>query len=237
MIIIPARIASTRFPKKVITKIGNFPMVIKTAKSVESIDDVLIATDSKEVFETASNYGYQAVMTSPLHKSGTDRINEAASIIGISDDEIVINVQADEPFIETEVVKKVYELTKRNKNDSNILINSAYKKVLYEKGKNSNDVKVVVDKADFALYFSRSLIPFAREKTNYCNIHLGIYGFTRKKLKIFCSLGEACLEKIEKLEQLRALYHGYKIAMTEVKSNSFGIDTPFDLEKAKKIIN
>jgi len=126
MIIIPARIASNRFPKKILAKIDNTPMVIKTANAVKDIDEVIIATDCEEVVNIAKKYDFKAILTNKHHKSGTDRINEAASILGLDDNEIIINVQADEPFIEKDVVKKVYDLTKKNQKDDRVLMNSAY---------------------------------------------------------------------------------------------------------------
>jgi len=237
MIIIPARIASNRFPKKILAKIDNTPMVIKTANAVKDIDEVIIATDCEEVVNIAKKYDFNAILTNKHHKSGTDRINEAASILGLDDNEIIINVQADEPFIEKDVVKKVYDLTKKNQKDDRVLMNSAYKILDIKYSKDENLVKVVTDSKNFALYFSRSLIPYPREEIKEYKIHLGIYGYTRKNLKKFCSLSYSPLEEIEKLEQLRALYHGFKIALTEVKTKSIGIDTPQDLQKALKIFN
>ncbi len=232
MIIIPARMASTRFPNKILAKIDGVPMVIQTAKAVKDIDKVVIATDSEEVVKISNDYGFEAVLTSKNHKSGTDRINEAAAKLGLDKNEIILNVQADEPFIEKEVIKKVFDLTKKNLQNDNILMNSAYKLVEKEEAKDTNLVKVVTDSSNIALYFSRSLIPYPREETEKYKGHLGIYGFSRKNLEKFCSLAPAPLEDIEKLEQLRALYHGYKVALVEVKTESFGIDTPQDLQRA-----
>ncbi len=233
MIIIPARIGSTRFPNKILADIGGMPMVIRTAKAVESIDNVLIATDSVEVMELSKKYGFKAVMTSDEHQSGTDRIFEAASIAKFKDDEIVINVQADEPFIEMDVVKAVYELTKSNAADESILMNSCYKILKSSEADDPNLVKTVVSDKGRALYFSRAKIPYPRDHHfDEYKGHLGIYGFTMKGLQAFCDLASAPLEHIEKLEQLRALYHGYNIAMVEVETQSFGIDTPEDLERA-----
>jgi len=232
MIIIPARLGSTRFPKKVLVKIGETPMVVATALAVKSVDDVVVATDSKEVLDVCKSYNIKAVMTSSKHKSGTDRINEAASRLGLDDSEIIINVQADEPFIEPEVVEKLKNLVEASQNNSDIMMCSAYKLISKEDAKDPNIVKVVTDESSFAIYFSRSMIPYDREEEfDGYKGHLGLYGFTRKSLKKFCTLPYAPLEHIEKLEQLRAISHGFKIAMTEVKTESFGIDTPEDLEK------
>ena len=233
MIIIPARIGSSRFPNKVLADIGGMPMVVRTAKAVESIDTVVIATDSQEVIDIAKKYSILAVLTSDKHQSGTDRIYEAVQHLNLSDDEIVINVQGDEPFIETDVVQAIYDLTKMNLNNERIIMNSCYKNISNPEADDPNIVKVVTNMEDIALYFSRAKIPYPRDHhfNNYKG-HLGIYGFTVKALRTFCMLPPAPLEDIEKLEQLRALYHGYEVAMTEVKTKSFGIDTPEDLEKA-----
>jgi len=235
MIIIPARIGSSRFPNKVLADIGGIPMVIRTAMSVKDIDDVTIATDSQEVINIAKKYNINAVLTSDTHQSGTDRIYEAAKKLHLADDEVIINVQGDEPFIETDVVKAIYDLTRKNKNNESIMMNSCYKVISNPEADDPNIVKVVTDDDDIALYFSRAKVPYPRDHHfNEYKGHLGIYGFTMRSLESFCKSTPAPLEDIEKLEQLRALYHGYKIAMIEVNTESFGIDTPEDLEKAMK---
>jgi 3-deoxy-manno-octulosonate cytidylyltransferase (CMP-KDO synthetase) len=233
MIIIPARIGSSRFPNKVLANIGGMPMVVRTAKAVEDIDDVVIATDSQEVIDIAHEHGIKAVLTSEKHKSGTDRIYEAAQKLNLAEDEIIINVQGDEPFIETEVVQAIYNLTKRNKENNHIMMNSCYKTISNPEADDPNIVKVVTDTEDIALYFSRAKVPYPRDHHfDAYKGHLGIYGFTVKSLRNFCMLTPAPLEDIEKLEQLRALYHGYEVALVEVHTESFVIDTPEDLEKA-----
>ncbi len=235
MIIIPARIGSSRFPNKVLADIGGIPMVVRTAMAVEDIDSVVIATDAQEVIDIAKTHGIEAVMTSDAHKSGTDRIYEAALSLGLGDEEIVINVQGDEPFIENEVVQAIYDLTKKNAQNDEIMMNSCYKVITNPEADDPNIVKVVTDTDDIALYFSRAKVPYPRDHhfDSYKG-HLGIYGFTVRSLQQFCVLTPAPLEDIEKLEQLRALHHGYRVAMVEVKTQSFGIDTQEDLEKAVK---
>ena len=233
MIIIPARIGSSRFPNKVLADIGGIPMVVRTAKAVEGIDSVVIATDSQEVIDIAKAHSIDAVLTSSTHNSGTDRIYEAAQKLNLAEDEIIINVQGDEPFIETEVVQAIYNLTKSNRDNPHILMNSCYKAINNPEADDPNIVKVVTDTDNIALYFSRAKVPYPRDHHfDAYKGHLGIYGFTMKSLKTFCNLSTAPLEEIEKLEQLRALYHGYEVAMTQVETESFGIDTPEDLEKA-----
>ena len=234
MIIIPARLESSRFPQKILADIQGVPMVIATANRVKEIDRVAIATDSEEVVSLVKSYGYDAVMTSVVHQSGTDRINEAAGKLGIGEDEIIINVQADEPFIEPEVVQKVHQRTKEVAADEAIMIVSCYKAIEADFATDPNHVKVIMDAYENAIYFSRSKIPYDREEHHDYFGHLGIYGFTKKKLADFCSLGKSPLEDIEKLEQLRALYYGKKVAMVKVNSQSFGIDTKEDLALALK---
>jgi len=235
MIIIPARIGSSRFPNKVLADIAGVPMVIRTAMRVSNIDKVAIATDSKEVMDMASSYNITAVMTSSRHQSGTDRIFEAAQKLELDEDEIIINVQGDEPFIESEVVEAIYSLAKKNRENSEIIMNSAYKIITNPEADDPNIVKVVTSKDNIALYFSRAKIPYPRDHhfDSYKG-HLGIYGFSMKSLKKFCTLELSPLESIEKLEQLRTLYYGYKIAMVEVNTQSFGIDTIEDLERAMR---
>lgn len=231
MIIIPARLASTRFPGKITADVLGLPMVIRCAKNVSSVDDVVVACDDEGVKELCVSYGIKAVMTSREHNSGTDRINEAAKILGLSDDEIIVNVQADEPFLEKEVVVAVKELIKNERNGFKMA--SCYKSIDKHMAENPNMVKVITDRDGYAIYFSRSPIPYDRDGGFFdYKGHLGIYGFDTKSLKEFCSLPSSLLENTEKLEQLRAVEAGYKIKMIGVETKSFGIDTPEDLAEA-----
>ncbi len=233
MIIIPARVASSRFPNKILADIGGVPMVIATARAVETVDKVAIATDSEKVIDIVKSYGFEAIMTSSEHKSGTDRISEASKKLNLDEQEIILNVQADEPFIEVDVVKAVYDRVKlAQKECEDIMIVSCYKEIEPQFADDPNHVKVIMDYKEDAIYFSRSKIPYNREDHNDYFGHLGIYGFTKKSLQEFCSLGKSPLEDIEKLEQLRALYYSKRVAMVKVKSESFGIDTKEDLKLA-----
>ncbi|WP_457605841.1 3-deoxy-manno-octulosonate cytidylyltransferase [Nitratifractor sp.] len=233
MIIIPARIGSSRFPSKVLAEIMGIPMVIRTAQAVASLDTVVIATDAPEVMELAREYGFKAVLTSAEHRSGTERIYEAARILGLPEDEIILNVQGDEPFIEKEVVEAVYQLTKGRADEPAFMAASAYKIVSNPEADDPNLVKVVTDEAGWALYFSRAKIPYPRDHHfDRYKGHLGIYGYTMASLERYNALAHTELEEIEKLEQLRILAHGYRIAMVEVETESFGIDTPEDLQRA-----
>jgi 3-deoxy-manno-octulosonate cytidylyltransferase (CMP-KDO synthetase) len=239
MIIIPARLKSSRFENKILEDILGLPMVIRTAKQVQCLDKVVIATDSKEVIDLAKSYDIEAVLTSTEHQSGTDRINEASNCLNLEDDDIVINVQADEPFIETSVVQAVIDDIKRLKEQNrDFIMSSCYKEISSTLADDPNHVKVVCDEFNDAIYFSRAKIPYNRdhynEDTTYKG-HLGIYGFTKKSLNRFCKLKATPIEDIEKLEQLRAIANSKKISMVKVDSKSFGIDTKEDLANALKV--
>lgn len=241
MIIIPARLKSSRFENKILEDIMGLPMVIRTAKQVALLDDVLIATDSKEVMNLAKKYGIKAIMTDISHQSGTHRINEAVNSLNLKDDDIVINVQADEPFIETQVIQAVIDDIKRLKSTSrDFIMSSCYKNISSNLAQDPNHVKVICDTNGDAIYFSRAMIPYNRDHYNddiTYKGHLGIYGFTKKSLNIFCDLTKSSLEDIEKLEQLGAIYNDKKISMVKVDSKSFGIDTKEDLEYALKVFS
>jgi 3-deoxy-manno-octulosonate cytidylyltransferase (CMP-KDO synthetase) len=235
MIIIPARLQSNRFPKKVLADINGYPMVIATANRIKDIDKVVIATDSSEVVDIAKAYGFDAVITSKSHKSGTDRVNEAAVKLKLDDNEVIVNVQADEPFIEPSIIKNIIDkITLSTEKNEDIMMVSCYKLIDKNQANDPNLVKVITNFKNHAIYFSRSKIPYDREEHFKYYGHLGVYGFTKKSLQEFCSLPLAPIEDIEKLEQLRAIYFDKKIAMIEVQSESFGIDTKEDLAKALK---
>lgn len=236
MIIIPARLKSSRFEDKILVDIAGLPMVIRTAKRVSEVDDVVIATDTQEVVTLAKEYGIKAVITKDTHQSGTDRINEAASLLGLDSNDIVVNVQADEPFIEPEVVEAVIDKVKQVQNNSFAMV-SCYKEINSDLADDPNHVKVVCDGEDKAVYFSRSKIPYNRDHYNQTSYkgHLGIYGFTQRSLGEFCTLKCTGLEDTEKLEQLRAITNNKPIHMVKVNSKSFGIDTKEDLENALRV--
>lgn len=231
MIIIPARLASTRMPNKILREINGVPMFVATARRVSAADEVAIAADDEGVVQIAQKFGFKAVMTSRAHQSGTDRINEAAGILGVKDSEIIINVQADEPFIEPENIVKFREFCEKNM--ARAFMFSCFKFVGSELADDKNLVKVVTDDAGYALYFSRSRIPFDRAPFDAYKAHLGIYGYSAANLKRFCSFAPSTLENTEKLEQLRALSNGEKILMLEVQSDSIGIDCEEDLQRAQ----
>jgi 3-deoxy-manno-octulosonate cytidylyltransferase (CMP-KDO synthetase) len=236
MIIIPARLESTRFPQKVLAEIGGLPMVVRTAKRVAHLDKVVVAADDEKIIEVCKAHGIEAMLTSTTHKSGTDRIYECATILGLNDNELIINVQADEPFIEADVVaslmKKLNLLKEQN---VPFIMGSCYNSINAEAAKDPNLVKVVLDVNGNAVYFSRAKIPHNQSGDAVYFGHIGIYGFTKKSLKEFCSLNDAPIEDIEKLEQLRAIYHQKSIAMVKTASTGFGIDTKEDLARAIEI--
>jgi len=232
MIIIPARLSSSRLPNKVLADINGTPMIIRCANIAKEVDDVAIATDSNEVIEICEKYGFKAVLTDKNHQSGSDRIKEAADILGLKDNDLVINMQGDEPFLEPEILDAVKNELNNLKNDFKMV--SCYKEINELEAEDPNLVKVVIDKDKNAIYFSRSKIPYNRDNQPHIyKGHIGIYGFNKKSLDIFVNL-KGNLEHIEKLEQLRVIENGYKIKMIEVNTKSFGIDTKEDLQKAIK---
>lgn len=236
MIIIPARLASTRFPQKVLADIGGLPMVVRTAQRVAHLDRVVVAADDEIIMKVCKKHGIESMLTSTTHKSGTDRIHECATLLKLNDDEIIINVQADEPFIEPDVVQALMrKLQTLQKAKEEFIMGSCYNAINAESAEDPNLVKVVLDDKENAIYFSRAKIPYNQGGGAKYFGHIGIYGFSKKSLNEFCNLGDAPLEDIEKLEQLRAIYHQKKITMVKVASTGFGIDTKEDLARAIEI--
>lgn len=231
MIVIPARLASTRFVNKILADIGGVPMFVKTAQLANRCDDVVVACDNEDILQIAQKFGIKAIMTSKAHDSGTDRINEAVKKLGLKDDEIVINLQADEPFFEEKNLSKFKDFTSQRINDG-AFMTSCLKFANSEEAQNPNLVKVITDINDYAIYFSRSLIPYPRSRCDLYKAHIGIYGYSVSTLAQFCALTTKELENIEKLEQLRVISSAKKIAMLEINSQSIGIDTIEDLRVA-----
>lgn len=238
MIIIPARLGSTRLKNKVIEEIDGIPMVVRVAKTASKVDKSVVATDSSEVANICSKYDIESVMTSSEHTSGTLRVAEVVEKLKLKDDEVVINVQGDEPLIEQEVISALHTRVSKHINNREILACSCYTTLPYEEATDPNHVKVIIDKNENAIYFSRSKIPFDRNEIGSYeyNVHLGLYGFTASKIRLFAKLETSQIEAIEQLEQLKILYNGYKMSMCKVKSRSFGVDTLKDLNKIKEII-
>ena len=211
-------------------------MVVRTAQRVAHLGRVVVAADDELIISTCRAHGVEAMLTSTTHKSGTDRINECANILNVDDDELIINVQADEPFIEADVVEKLIKrLEELKQSGEEFIMASCYNSINSESAQDANLVKVVLDDKDNAIYFSRSPIPYNRSGEAQYFGHIGIYGFSKKSLKEFCDLNDAPIEDIEKLEQLRAIYHQKKISMVKVTSTGFGIDTEEDLKRAVEI--
>lgn len=229
MIIIPARLASSRFPQKMLADIFGKPLIIATAMNAAQVDDVVVACDDEIILDLCKKYHIRAVLTNKAHTSGTDRCAEACRILGISPNEIVLNVQGDEPFLEKEVIKTLQGLVKTSD-----FMASLAKRITQQEALDSNLVKVVLDNCNNAIYFSRASIPFNRDGIQAVEYygHLGLYGFYNWSLQEFCSLEKTLLEDIEKLEQLRAIYYQKCIKMAIVETKSIGIDTPSDLENA-----
>jgi 3-deoxy-manno-octulosonate cytidylyltransferase (CMP-KDO synthetase) len=236
--VIPARYASARFPAKLMQDLGGKTVILRTyeaAVNTNLFQDVFVVTDSDLIFNEIVSHGGKAIMSIKEHESGSDRIAEA--IINL-DVDIVINVQGDEPFINAEPLKEVIEVFKQDI-DKKVDLASLMREITNkEEIDNPNNVKVVVDQTNFALYFSRSVIPYPRDENagvRYMQ-HIGIYAFRKQALLDFYNLPMKALEASEKLEQLRYLEFGKRIKMIETTHVGIGIDTPEDLEKARKML-
>jgi 3-deoxy-manno-octulosonate cytidylyltransferase (CMP-KDO synthetase) len=231
--IIPARYSSSRFEGKVLADILGKPMlqhVWERAKEALLLDELIIACDNKEVEEAARNFGAKVVMTSTGHASGSDRISEVINPLEVR---IVINIQADEPLIRPTMIDAV---ARSLQEDPSVSISTLMKKIEdLDEVNDQNVVKVVVDKNNFALYFSRAAIPFCPKnsevKTPIYYKHIGLYGYTKDFLFRYRNLPLSRLEATEQLEQLRVLEEGYRIKVIETKFDTIGVDTPEDLKK------
>ena len=243
--IIPARYGSTRLDGKPLLDIGGKPMVqwvYERAKKAKFIRDVMVATDDKRVMSAVERFGGKAVMTSSSHRSGTDRIAEAAGSLNA---DVIVNVQGDEPLIEPEMID---EAIKPLLAESSLLISTLKTRIANEEElKDPNVVKVVTDREGFAIYFSRLPIPYVREssefgvrsselKATYYK-HIGLYVYRKDFLLKFAKMKPTPLEDAEKLEQLRVLENGYKIKVVQTKYNSVGVDTQEDLERVREIVS
>ncbi len=245
--VIPARYSSTRFPGKPLAFLKDKPLiqhVYEQAKVSKLIDEVFVATDDSAIFKAVEQFSGKVIMTSPKHLSGTDRVAEAVDKLikegyNLQENSIIINLQGDEPLIKVEMIDQLIKLMKKGNNFIGTLAKKIEKQSDFH---NPNIVKVVFDRNGYALYFSRSPIPFHREKfikgasqKNFMYKHIGIYGYSVKILKKFVKLPQSELEKIESLEQLRALENGIKIKVRITEYDSFGIDTPDDLRIAEEL--
>ena len=228
--IIPARYQSSRLPGKPLKKIEGRTLIEHVYRRVElarGLDRIMVATDDDRIRAAVEAFGGDAILTGTEHQSGTDRLAEAAA--DMPDDTIVINVQGDEPLIEPEVIESALTAARLRDADVVTLMTPLRDpKAIAD----PNTVKVVVDKNGLAMYFSRSVIP----SSGPCFLHLGLYAYTVGFLRSFTRLEPTTLELAERLEQLRILEHGYRIRVVEVQSDSWGIDTPEDLEAFQTLL-
>ena len=239
IVIIPSRYGSTRFEGKPLHPINGKPMiqhVYERSRQADRVDDVLVATDDERIVETVRTFGGNAVMTSDTNRSGTDRLAEAAEKIGLAADDIVINVQGDQPLMDSrcldQLVAPFFE-------EPNLEMSTLAFKIMREKEiTDPKDVKVTFDNRGYALYFSRASIPLARDAgTRHDTFkHLGFYAYTRKFLDIYRNLDEGVLESVEKLEQLRVLEHGYRIKVVVTPYDSPEVDLPEDIPRIERLM-
>ena len=238
--IIPARYASTRFPGKPLAMLGGKTVIQRVYEQVSSVlSEVYVATDDQRIYDTVEQFGGRAVMTRVDHKSGTDRIQEAVEKTGTTAD-VIINVQGDEPFIQPSQIQTLMQLFDAPETQIGTL-GKLFESL--EAVENPNSPKIVVDERGFALYFSRSVIPFIRgiDHNDWFGQypflkHLGIYAYRREVLSEVTQLPQSSLEKAESLEQLRWLQNGYRIRVGLTDVETVGIDTPEDLQRAEAFL-
>ncbi len=244
-VLIPARLGSTRLPNKPLADIGGVPMVVRVAQRVMPLRGaagpvrVVVAADSAEIIAACQAHGVEAVLTGRAHPSGSDRLAQACQLLGLSDTEIVVNVQGDEPLIDPALVSAVAGLLSQRPEAS--ISTAAHAIDNWDDFSNPNVVKVVLDARGLALYFSRAPIPHWRDQPGTLPSpaplrHIGIYGYRVGFLRQFPSLAQAPLEIAEALEQLRALWHGHRIAVhLSQHAPGPGVDTPEDLERVRRL--
>lgn len=254
-VLIPARLASTRLPNKPLAEIAGIPMVVRVAQRVAGVGTgsdtrrIVVAADDDSIVHACEQHGVEAVLTRTDHASGSDRLAEACDRLQLDDTHIVVNVQGDEPLIDPHLVGAVAALLHQHEQAS--MSTAAHKLASVQEFRNPNIVKVVCDARGFALYFSRAPIPLARDHGDDAwwlddgnpllqqaapMRHIGIYGYRAGFLRLFPRLAPAPLERAEALEQLRALWHGYRIAVHVTdRDPGAGIDTPQDLERVRQI--
>jgi 3-deoxy-manno-octulosonate cytidylyltransferase (CMP-KDO synthetase) len=232
--IIPARLASTRLPRKVLREIAGQQMITRVyeaARRSPLLQDIIIATDSEEVLQLAQASGWKAQMTSDRHRSGTDRVYEVAQRVAA---DVYVNIQGDEPLARPEHLDALL----RPMQDPKVMVSTIKTPCPPQDIDNPNAVKVVTDLNGRALYFSRSTIPFDRDKTGTVTYfkHLGFYAYRKAALDRFCNLPESKLEAAERLEQLRFLDNGIDIYVAETPFNTVGVDTEEDLKKVEEMV-
>ena len=239
--IIPARYKSNRFPGKPLAPINGKPMiqhVVERARKVNLLSRVVVATEDERIARCVAAFDGECVMTRDDHVSGTDRLAEAAETLGVCEHDIVVNIQGDQPLFPPEIIDQV---TRPLLEDPNVPMSTLiYKIIREEEIEDPNHVKTVFDKDNYALYFSRSAIPFQRnpgEGTPTYYKHLGVYGYRKNFLLTFVGLPEGEWEHFEKLEQLRALEFGYRIKVVLTTHDSVEVDTEEQLRQVEKLIN
>lgn len=239
--IIPARYASTRFPAKVLAMLNGKTVIQRVYEQVKDcFDDLYVATDDSRIAEVVTSFGGKAIMTSEDCKNGTERCFDACCKLNI-DCDVVVNVQGDEPFIQRKQIESLMACFSDERTDIATLVKPFEQADGWERLSNPNSPKVVLNADNFAMYFSRSVVPYLRgvEQSEWLDNHvfykhLGVYAYRLNVLKEITSLQQTPLEKVESLEQLRWLEHGYKIKVGVTNIETIGIDTPEDLERAKE---
>ena len=234
---IPARYSASRFPAKLMQDLGGKTVILRTYEATiatQLFDDVFVVTDSKIIFDEITSNGGKAIMSIKEHESGSDRIAEAVADLDV---DIVVNVQGDEPFTERESLEKVIKAFKEDHNKEIDLASLMVEIHDWDEINNPNTVKVIVDQNNFALYFSRSPIPYPRDKEAGARYfkHKGVYAFRKQALLDFSKLPMQFIEATEKIECIRYLEYGKRIKMVETTIEGVEIDTPEDLERAKKL--
>lgn len=241
-VLIPARLASTRLPNKPLADIAGVPMVVRVAQQAlrSGAQRVVVAGDSFEIVAACQAHGIEAVLTRTDHPSGSDRLAEACDLLGLPDETIVVNVQGDEPLMDPELVTDVAHLLIRRPQAA--MSTAAHALDSVADFHNPNVVKVVLDAQHMALYFSRAPIAYPRDTPEQLPSpaplrHIGIYAYRVSFLRLFPKLAQAPLERTESLEQLRALWHGHRIAVhITLHAPGPGVDTPEDLERVRRLM-
>lgn len=247
-VLIPARLASTRLPNKPLADIHNVPMVVRVARRAAQshASRVVVAADSQDILDACQAHGVEAILTSVHHPNGSDRLAEASTLLGLPDSAIVVNVQGDEPLIDPDLIDAVAMLLAQREDCA--MSTAAHDIATLQDFSSPHVVKVVLDQRQTALYFSRAPIPLARDQPGqaWWSVsggpaaplrHVGIYGYRAGFLRLFPQLAQTALEQLEALEQLRALGHGYRIAVhVTARAPGAGVDTPEDLERVRHAI-
>lgn len=236
--LIPARFGSTRYPGKPLAPLKGRPLiqwVYEQARKVPELDALWVATDDRRIKECVENFGGQALMTRLDHPSGSDRLAEAAAQLGLAPEDIVVNIQGDQPVFPPELISQLAAPLRR---DAKVVMVTPARRITDpDAAQNPNVVKVVFDRQHRALYFSRSPIPFWRDaQPLYFYKHIGIYAYRLDFLQKFVTLAPGRWEEAEKLEQLRALEHGFAIHIVETQDDTLEVDTPEDLRRVEEYL-